>query len=151
MSKVKETKLEVTHKKHKILVTNVYERQVIYAGIKQWMLVSTNLYVDGMHLDKSDEAGVWQLQIEPTLKYGYFSEHIDSIEVYYSGITSLTHSIKVNGVTIHQDSLNFIDRLFEKAKSISPVLGCLFALIFLAIFFSVIWFVIGLLDDLISF
>ena len=57
MSKVKETKLEVTHKKHKILVTNVYERQVIYAGIKQWMLVSTNLYVDGMHLDKSDEAG----------------------------------------------------------------------------------------------
>ena len=151
MSKVKETKLEVTHKKHKILVTNVYERQVIYAGIKQWMLVSTNLYVDGMHLDKSDEAGVWQLQIKPILKYGYFSEHIDSIEVYYSGITSLNHSIKVNGVTIHQDSLNFIDRLFEKAKSISPVLGCLFALIFLAIFFSVIWFVIGLLDDLITF
>ena len=151
MSKVKETKLEVTHKKHKILVTNVYERQVIYAGIKQWMLVSTNLYVDGMHLDKSDEAGVWQLQIEPTLKYGYFSEHIDSIEVYYSGITSLNHSIKVNGVTIHQDSLNFIDRLFEKAKSISPWLGCLSALIYLAIFFSVIWFVIGLLDDLITF
>ena len=151
MSKVKETKLEVTHKKHKILVTNVYERQVISRGIKQWMLVSTNLYVDGMHLDKSDEAGVEQLQIEPILKYGYFSEHIDSIEVYYSGITSLTHSIKVNGVTIHQDSLNFIDRLFEKAKSISPVLGCLFALIFLAIFFSVIWFVIGLLDDLITF
>ena len=60
-------------------------------------------------------------------------------------------AIKVNGVTIHQDSLNFIDRLFEKAKSISPVLGCLFALIFLAIFFSVIWFVIGLLDDLITF
>ena len=151
MSKVKETKLEVTHKKHKILVTNVYERQVIYAGIKQWMLVSTNLYVDGMHLDKSDEAGVGQLQIEPILKYGYFSEHIDSIEVYYSGITSLNHSIKVNGVTIHQDSLNFIDRLFEKAKSISPWLGCLLSLIFIAIFFSVIWFVIGLLDDLITF
>ena len=151
MSKVKETKLEVTHKKHKILVTNVYERQVISRGIKQWMLVSTNLYVDGMHLDKNYEVGFGQLQIEPILKSGYFSEHIDSIEVYYSGITSLTHSIKVNGVTIHQDSLNFIDRLFEKAKSISPVLGCLFALIFLAIFFSVIWFVIGLLDDLITF
>ena len=151
MSKVKETKLEVTHKKHKILVTDVYERIVIYGGIKRWMVVSTNLYVDGMHLDKSDEAGVWQLQIEPTLKYGYFSEHIDSIEVYYSGITGLKHSIKVNGVTIHQDSLNFIDRLFEKAKSISPWLGCLLSLIFLAIFFSVIWFVIGLLDDLITF
>ena len=151
MSKLKQTKLEVTHKKHKILVSNVYERQVIYGAVKHWMPVSTNLYVDGMHLDKSDEAGVWQLQIEPTLKYGYFSEHIDSIEVYYSGITSLNHSIKVNGVTIHQDSLNFIDRLFEKAKSISPWLGCLFALIFLAIFVSVIWFVIGLLDDLITF
>ena len=151
MSKVKETKLEVTHKKHKILVTNVYERQVIYAGIKQWMLVSTNLYVDGMHLDKNYEVGFGQLQIEPILKSGYFSEHIDSIEVYYSGITGLKHSIKVNGVTIHQDSLNFIDRLFEKAKSISPWLGCLSALIYLAIFFSVIWFVIGLLDDLITF
>ena len=151
MSKVKETKLEVTHKKHKILVTNVYERQVISGGIKQWMLVSTNLYVDGMHLDKNYEVGFGQLQIEPILKSGYFSEHIDSIEVYYSGITGLKHSIKVNGVTIHQDSLNFIDRLFEKAKSISPWLGCLLSLIFLAIFFSVIWFVIGLLDDLITF
>ena len=150
MSKVKETKLEVTHKKHKILVTNVYKGARI-GLISYWDLDSANLYIDGMHLDKSDEAGVGQLQIEPILKYGYFSEHFDSIEVYYSGITSLTHSIKVNGVTIHQDSLNFIDRLFEKAKSISPVLGCLFALIFLAIFFSVIWFVIGLLDDLITF
>ena len=150
MSKVKETKLEVTHKKHKILVTNVYKGARI-GLISYWDLDSANLYIDGMHLDKNYEVGFGQLQIEPILKSGYFSEHIDSIEVYYSGITSLNYSIKVNGVTIHQDSLNFIDRLFEKAKSISPWLGCLFSLIFLAIFFSVIWFVIGLLDDLITF
>tara|TARA_B000000475_G_C15897465_1_gene407060 strand:- start:68 stop:388 length:321 start_codon:yes stop_codon:yes gene_type:complete len=100
MSKPNLQRWETSFQDNKISVTNWWN----------WSLqVSADLYINGELVDSSD--GAFPDINKPLLKAYEYNETIKSLEVFIAGTFSVKISIMVNGENIHQDSLNFLDRL----------------------------------------
>ena len=100
MTKPNFKKWEAEYRDNKISVTNWWN----------WSLQgSAELFINNELVDSSDEA--FPDISKPLLKTYEYNETMKSLEVFLAGTFSMKISIMVNGESIYQDRLTFLDRL----------------------------------------